>query len=189
MVVGAVIIFFYRGCVDELPCIMVADFHPMMSSGVLGEIQPVKGCLGRAWLILCSSPAKHVLHSLHPPPQRAQLPDTRTRMLGVGRTERQRLQWKSRETANGHPKKRQKTRRGWQRRKGLSSPLRPCLPEHPRRTPSPAGGMLRKGKGEGEGRGKKRSGAAQSEAENDWEREREWRRRKGVGGSLMSHLH
>lgn len=67
------------------------------------------------------------------------------------------------------PKKRQKTG-GWRWRKGLSSPLRPCLPEHRRHAPSPAGGMLRKGKGEGEGG--KRSRAAQSEAENDWERER-----------------
>lgn len=103
--------FFYRGLVDELPCIMVADFHPMMSSGVLGEIQPVKGCLGRAWLILCSSPAKHVLHSLHPPPQRAQLPDTRTRMLGGGRAERQRLQWKSRRHRMDTQKK--ADNRGW----------------------------------------------------------------------------
>lgn len=49
---------------------MFADFHPMLSSGVQvdrnGEIQPIKGCLGRAWLILNSSPVKHVLDSLHP---------------------------------------------------------------------------------------------------------------------------
>jgi len=39
-------------CSDHLPCIMTADVHPMLPSGaqvdINGEIQPVKGCLGRA---------------------------------------------------------------------------------------------------------------------------------------------
>lgn len=39
-------------CGDALPCIMAADFHPTSSSGAQvdgnGQIQPVRGCRGRA---------------------------------------------------------------------------------------------------------------------------------------------
>lgn len=66
-------------CGDGLPCIMAADFHPTSSSGVQvdgnGQIQPVRGCRGRASLFLRGSPAKHAPDSRRPP--RARLPDTR----------------------------------------------------------------------------------------------------------------
>lgn len=58
-------------CGDGLPCIMAADFHPTSSSGVQvdgnGQIQPVRGCRGRASLFLHGSPAKHAPDSRHPP--------------------------------------------------------------------------------------------------------------------------
>lgn len=59
---------------------MAADFHPTSSSGVQvdgnGQSQLVRGCLGRAWLFLHGSPARHAPDSVHP--SRARLPDTRT---------------------------------------------------------------------------------------------------------------
>lgn len=64
--------------------------------------------------------------------------------------------------------------------------VRPWMPEQHRHTPS----LTRGGDAEERQRRKKaeryRGKERQREAENDWAREG---RRKGVGGSLMSHLH
>lgn len=125
---------------------MFADFHPMLSSGVQvdrnREIQPIKRCLGRAWLILNSSPVKHVLDSLHPLG-----PDSQTPAQGGGVGG----ELKGSNSSGGHGERRhpRKTQPvgGW----GgvpLCVHVRPQTPEQHRHTPSLRGGMLRRGEGE-----------------------------------------
>lgn len=116
---------------------MFADLHPMLSSGVQvdrnGEIQPIKGSLGRAWLILNSSPLKHVLDSLHPLGPDSQTP---TQGGGVGG------ELKGSNSSGGHGERRHP--RKTQPVGGSGVPLcvhvRPQTPEQHRHTPSLRGG-------------------------------------------------
>ncbi|KAI4809688.1 hypothetical protein KUCAC02_018554 [Chaenocephalus aceratus] len=57
---------------DDLPCIMTAAFHPTWRPPLVrrnGEIQPVKGCSGRALLIPHSSPSEARFPSTRPDSQ------------------------------------------------------------------------------------------------------------------------
>lgn len=132
-----------RRCAQTyLPCIMVADFHPMLPSDEQdrnGEIQPVKGCQGRAQQILHSSPAKHDVDSLHP---LGPNPQTPAQDSGAGG------ELRSSSSGGGHGEKRHPRNRLPDQATGSSVRVRPRSLEQHRHTPSLRGGMLSKGKGE-----------------------------------------
>lgn len=127
----------------------------------IGEMRPVKGCLGRAWLVLHGSPAKHGPDS--PPPPRARLPDTRSgRRGGEGGAAWEGGEPRGSGGSGGHREKTQPRKlqqmqgTGWTEEGGgpLRVHVRPQTPEQHRRTPS-----LRKGDAEerrGRGRKKKK---------------------------------